>query len=430
MLRRILLSLLAIHSTVAFVSRTSAQQSTPPSLLEQQKLALELTDQKVDASIREAIADAQKTAKVSLNAATEQLKQAKLVLDTSFISTKKREELIKLVDVSIAGLKQQNNDPQKIETVKVDRKKIEESYKLELEEINKAISEVAKLQDAGKTQEANTLAANIAKKYPNNPAAFSLAEKGSMVDKLAYSREFSKLQSQRILYTFNDIARSSVPLAGDIEFPKDWKEKSKRRLQTEEMSAETQAILKSLETKISTQLQALPFEEAVQSISNSINQPIYLDKKSLEDVPGFDFKKPVNPLAVPNGTPLSARTVLRAMLQSQGLTFVVKENIIQVVTIEKAQTMLATKAYYIGDIVQLSGPFAGVARNGTLLDYQQTEQNVKVMMESIRGYDPMAWRERAGGPATVTFHYPSMSLIVKAPAEVHAVLGEKLGGGK
>ena len=133
--------------------------------------------------------------------------------------------------------------------------------------------------------------------------------------------------------------------------------------------------------------------------------------------------------AMPDGR-VSARTVLRALLQSQGLTFVVKDNIIQVVTIEKAQSMLTTKAYYIGDIVQAMGPFGGAVKWGTYLDYQQTESNVKMIVESIRGVDPMAWRERTGGPSSVTFHYPSMSIIVKAPAEVHATLGSKLGAGK
>ena len=42
--------------------------------------------------------------------------------------------------------------------------------------------------------------------------------------------------------------------------------------------------------------------------------------------------------------------------------------------------------------------------------------------------DPLSWRGQGGGPGSITFHYPSMSLIVRASTEVHATLGSKLGG--
>jgi hypothetical protein len=56
--------------------------------------------------------------------------------------------------------------------------------------------------------------------------------------------------------------------------------------------------------------------------------------------------------------------------------------------------------------------------------------NVKLIMDSVQSsVDPLSWKDK-GGPGTITFHFPSMSLIVRASSEVHATLGSKLGGGR
>jgi hypothetical protein len=120
--------------------------------------------------------------------------------------------------------------------------------------------------------------------------------------------------------------------------------------------------------------------------------------------------------------------VLRQILASQGLTFVVKDQVIQVVDVERARNMLVTRVYYLGDVVQGLGPFGDATRWGPFLDFQQTTANVEAIIKSITSsVDPLSWKER-GGPASITFHVPSMSIIVRASAEVHATLGSKMGG--
>ena len=73
---------------------------------------------------------------------------------------------------------------------------------------------------------------------------------------------------------------------------------------------------------------------------------------------------------------VSTRTVLRQVLAANGLTFVVKDQVIQVVDVEKARNMLTTRVYYLGDVVQGVGPFAGAAQWGPFLDHQQTMANI------------------------------------------------------
>ena len=155
-----------------------------------------------------------------------------------------------------------------------------------------------------------------------------------------------------------------------------------------------------------------------------LDQPLLLDKKSLEDLL-VDLKKGVSLQA----KGLSGRTVLRSVLASQGLTFIVKDETIQVVTLEKAKSTLTTRAYYLGDLVTGVGPF-GDFRFGPFLNLAQTQESVRVLQETItKSIDPLSWREN-GGPGTVTFHLPSMSLIVRAPTEVHFTLSKSFGGGR
>jgi len=128
-----------------------------------------------------------------------------------------------------------------------------------------------------------------------------------------------------------------------------------------------------------------------------------------------------------NARGLSARTTLRQLLAANGLTFVVREEMIQIVTVERSRDLLTTRVYYLGDLIQGLGPTGGAPQWGPFLDFQQTQANAKVLIDSIQmSVDPLAWQGK-GGSGTVTFHVPSMSLIVRASNEVHATLGSKLG---
>jgi hypothetical protein len=228
------------------------------------------------------------------------------------------------------------------------------------------------------------------------------------------------MHEERVLYAFNDLYRSSMPAKGDIEFPKDWRRRDSR-LQKEELSPEMKSLLVALDKPVNVPVTGLQLGEAIQTLSNAIDKPIAIEEKSLDDL-GIDLKKPVS--FNPGSKPLTARTYLRGMLQSQSLTFVVKDNVIQVVTVEKARTMLVTKAYYLGDIIQ--GLNGGALRWGPLLDFEQTKKNADFLIEAIKSQvDPYVWRGEGGGPASITFHFPSMSMIVRAPAEVQATLGNK-----
>jgi hypothetical protein len=419
--------------TLGFGVSALAQPPAKPDPIAQAQVARDLADQKAEAQVNDAIKEADKVAKVSALRAIQQLKQEQLGLDLSVVvSSGKRAELTKTLQAKIDALKGVPATPAD-DVARADAKAAQDkavaAMRKEVKEVNEEVAEVAKLVAAGRTREAEVRAAALAAKYPDNPAAINLTYKGTMSDNVAVAKAMTKEFESRVLYAFNDVTRSAMPAKGDIEFPKDWNEKTKRRLKTEELSPEMRSLVEALDKPVNVPVVGQSLGEAIQSLSNAIDKPIAVEEKSLDDL-GIDLKKPVT--FNPGNKPLTARTVLRGLLQSQQLTFVVKDNLIQVVTLEKARTMLVTKAYYLGDIVQGIGPLNGGAiRWGPFLDYQQTMQNVNVLIEAIKlQVDPYVWKGEGGGPGSITFHFPSMSMIVRAPAEVHATLANTFKQGK
>ncbi len=390
----------------------------------------QIAEQKLAAEVDEAIRDADRFARVSKVKAAERLRQAQNAVDTAVVITAAGRKALtdrlqaKAAQLDGRGAAVPATDPA-LPAVKAANQAAFDRYMKEANEVREGIARVELLQRTNQFAEARQKAAELSGKFPDNPAVLALSQKDTVADRVTEARELSALMDKRIVMAMNDVQRSALPAIGDIEFPKDWKQRTARRTTELQLSEREKKIIKSLDTPITLAVNDRPFEEAMQQLSNAIGQDLLLDTKSLEDA-GTDLKRPVNFA----GKGLAARTFLRQMLAAQGLTYVVKDEAIQVVTAERARNMLVTRAYYLGDVVSGTGPFGGAVTWGPLLDYQQTMENVRTVMEAITSsIEPLSWKEK-GGPGAVSFHFPSMSIIVRQSAEVHAVLGSKIGTGR
>jgi len=163
-----------------------------------------------------------------------------------------------------------------------------------------------------------------------------------------------------------------------------------------------------------------PFQEAMSLLSTAIDQKIFVDAKSLEGL-GINLDDKVD---VPGG--VSARSALRVMLQTKGLTFVLRDNIIQVVTVEAAKKQCVVRAYDVRDLVSPGGFYTSPLAWGPLADVRQSQANADIIIDAIqKSVDPASWAVN-GGVGSITFHPATMSLIVRAPSEVQADLYRKM----
>lgn len=400
---------------------------TPREAVEAAAAAQKLADGKAEAQVQAAIRDADRLAKTNKAKAAQVLRAAQTDIDLSAaVSTDARKTLTASLQARLNALDGKapaagaKADP-RAAAVKADRKAVWDKYDAEVKDVDAAVRLVQRYTEANRKAEAARAAADIAAKYPDNPAVITLTQQEGTAAALASARELTKLQADNVLVALNSVNRAAVPLAGDVEYPKDWK--TKKRFGELKLTPKEKELIESLDKPVTLAAKGRLLREVLTALSTEMGQELVIDTRSLAETM-TDLDKPVDVEA----RGLSARTVLRQVLGGHGLTFVVKDQMIQVMTVETARQTMTTRVYSIGDIAQGVGPFAGPFTWGPQIDFEQTQANVKIITDAIKAsIDPEAWK---GGFCTITFHPPSMSLIVRASSEVHATLGTKLGGGR
>jgi type II secretory pathway component GspD/PulD (secretin) len=398
-----------------------------------------IAEQKAESDVLLQINNAAELAKGNLpEKAVQTLKNAKANLQVvPGISDATRTRLTAMLDAKIAGVAARaSNTPatgtpgltapgQKLDPKAADVKKANEAaaarYFDELKDVRLGIERIRDYEAKGQTANANAEIARLAKAYPNNPAVLPLTNNDTIRNRLQDAKAYYAEYNSRWVADQKSIRESALPAIRDVEFPKDWVDRTRLRNKKVELSAKEKKIIEALDKPITVSFQERPFDEALQDISNMLDQPLLLDKKSLDDL-GLDLKKG----STLQAKGLSGRTVLRSVLAAQGLTFVVKDETIQIVTVERAKTMLTTRVYYLGDLVQGVGQFGGI-QWGPFLNAQQTQANVAALIDTIKKIDPLSWNGEAGGPGSITYHAPTQSIIVRNSAEVHSSLSAAFG---
>lgn len=418
-----------VLASVGLAAGAADAQSNPQDVLDRAKQQqVQVAEAKLEGEVAEVLRTAPGLAKSFPDKALRNLKDIGVKVTAAAVGEKKRAELLKQIDDATAAVKgtapaaDPKADAAVLERILKNEKnqKAIDAAKLEAKEVNEALVGIARDIDNRKEADAKKKLADIADKYPNNPSVLMLQHQQLNADAITVARWISDESARRQNKAYNDVLVSAMPATGDVEFPKNWKEiqELRRKLNAPKLSAEEEKLLKALDTPIKAGLKDAPFQEAVQLLSTAIDQKIYVDTKALEGL-GVNLDDKAD---VPGG--VTARSALRVMLQSKGLTFVLRDNIIQVVTLEMAKKQCVTRAYDVRDLV--GGGFATPGPWGPYMDAQAVAQNAQVIIDAIKkSVEPAAW-ESSGGVGTITFHYGTMSLIVRAPSEVHADLYRKI----
>jgi hypothetical protein len=410
-------SRLVALAALALVTAATAQAAQPPKSdpIDLARARQKVADQKAEAEVSDAIAAADRFAKSNPAKAAQLLKAAQSNIDLSAaVSGEARRTLTNALQAKLAAVEGRPLPPPgpgaKLDPKAADVKAAEmakaEKYLADLKDVREGIAAVSKANDANDTARANAEIARLQRMYPNNPSVIVLGQTDSMKSRLADALAFQKLQDDRMWALQKNLAKSALPAVNDIEFPANWKEISARRLKGVELTAKEKKIVESLDKLMSVNFADRPLEEALQDL-------------------GLDLKKGTTLQA----KGISGRSVLRSVLGAHGLTFVVRDEVIQVVTVEKSRTLMATKAYYVGDLIRGTGTF-GDFRFGPVANLQQTQANAAALIDAIKKIDPLSWSGEGGGGGTVIFDFASLSIVVRNSAEVHHALGRSFGGGR
>lgn len=399
-------------------------QAQPDSLLKQQEAMQAVAMQKVERSIREAVADAQKLqAAGSIARAGERLRSAQRLLDDPILPKKSvdawRDQLASAIRTVEAGKKPEVVDPtnptKEAEVARV-KAMIEQD-----KEIRRGVDTVASLVKGGDTAQAKKEVEALSKRFPTNPTVLVLPNLINKTMTLDDVKAVHAKQIENIRLALVDLQKSATMAKLDYELPADWKEKTERR--KPQLNPKLKEVLAALRRPVDIDKTSAPLSDVLKALQTAMGQPIVLDKATMQDA-GIDQSTVTT---VSPGTTVTARTALKMALANHGLTYVIKDNTIHVVTREKAASMMETRVYYIGDLVTpLGGGFTGVPGHYSApnTDPDQVRRNVENLIKQIKdSIDPNSWK---GGPSDgrgeISYHPASMALVVKASAEVHGLM--------
>jgi hypothetical protein len=248
-------------------------------------------------------------------------------------------------------------------------------------------------------------------KGPSAIAQQVIENTGAAVDSSArVNREKAKGYNSVV----SGLGAGSIPPEGDIAFPKDWAAKTKMRAgyAGPKLSDKEIALVKALNSVMSVEFNETPLKSALELIQERTGQSIIVEPASLKEA-NIEY---ANETVTFKANKAAVSTILRVILRNSGLTYVIKEGTLQVVTPARAREMMVVRTYPISDLVatndlaQQFGPF--VARAQMLI-------NVQNLINSIQStVDPSIWQANGGG-GSIQFFEPGMALIIRAPAEFH-----------
>jgi hypothetical protein len=170
-------------------------------------------------------------------------------------------------------------------------------------------------------------------------------------DTIAARRELNRLIADRRVQLDLDVMKTMVPPIGDIEFPKDWVEKSKRRTTAIQLTETEKQIIKALNTPMTIEVEGKTLKEVLDDLRERTKMPIVVDQRALDDL-NITYNSPVN-LNLRNVT---TRTVLKRLTADLQLTYVMKDQTIQITTPARAKEMLSVRVYSVADLMSLAQP--------------------------------------------------------------------------
>ena len=181
-------------------------------------------------------------------------------------------------------------------------------------------------------------------------------EEPLMLEMYAHDKKLKVLRERAFVDAMALVLKSNIPFVDEppIQYPDSdwWRTMSRRRIERYgaiELVGDNETerrIQSALGDETSFSFVELPLSDAVQQISEAHDIPIVVDSRALEEI-GLSAEEPVN-ISLKN---VSLRSFMRLMLRENELTYMIKDEVMQITTVEAAEQNLVTKVYPVGDLV-------------------------------------------------------------------------------
>jgi hypothetical protein len=219
-----------------------------------------------------------------------------------------------------------------------------------------------------------------------------------------------KKKGEGFLRVNADVIKSSEPDSALIRFSPDHAEKMRKRGSTVKMTAKEKAIMEALNKTLDLDLSDVSVSEVIDLLKKKTGIEIAADKRGLDDAGvTYDTKLSIKMKA-------STRNVIRKILADLGLAYYIKDEVLQITSLERARQQTTIRTYYVGDLAMVTDtriPYA--------LGKLQAINTINTIIDSIRGVEPQSWQSESNpdAPGTIVFDPVRMTLIIKQTAEFH-----------
>ncbi len=194
----------------------------------------------------------------------------------------------------------------------------------------------------------------------------------------------------------------------------DVSEKRKQKLTAQEVK-----LLKALNSTITVEFNKDSLKSVLEQLAERVpDVSIFLDEASLKDVGIEDYS---DARVTFRKNKVTVRTLLKKVFGDLGLTYVIKEGAINVITPDRMKDYMVTRTYPIGDLV---GPFDNLNYNPNAqkaIAWQQAQQLIQMIVTQI---EPASWQGNSErGYGSIYYDEVRRVLVVRHTAEMHYMLG-------
>ncbi|HQR07792.1 MAG TPA: hypothetical protein PLN21_13275 [Gemmatales bacterium] len=282
------------------------------------------------------------------------------------------------------------------------------------ERIREELNIIKALDKAGETAKAKSRLKTLMDKYPNNSTLLAYASVSARLDS---AKDQNKTNAERAknasaaMSSIDGSAGNVPPNSSGVAYDKDhWNkisdpEKGRKPTGsvTNNLTKKEKDYLRILDQLTTTDfnLNETSFEQVKQMLEKELGFPLIISKATMEEVRvAYDTKLTYQ---IPKN--VSKRTLLKGVLAELGMTYILKGELVQIVSFIQAKNEVRVGILDVATVVRSGG---------------NIDDLVKLIKSTV---EPDSW-DTSGGVGTITIRPPGV-LIIKNSAEVIYQLGAR-----
>lgn len=229
-------------------------------------------------------------------------------------------------------------------------------YEME-QELAKLIESFNKLMDEGRLAEAEVVARQAYELAPGYPEVEVVLWKARFATRYQQMNDIREMKEENVWGALRDVEMASIPHSGDGQpmlfgDVKTWEEMTERRRR--QMGAEGARSVEDLRllqqvktTRVSATFRQTPLAEVLQALATQANVNIDMNSRAMADEGVLSD----TPITLDLRNDVTLESALNLILGKVGLTFEVRNEVVQVTTEELKRSNIYPDTYYVGDLV-------------------------------------------------------------------------------